>query len=135
MLRLLQLRFLPTSVDLALLLLRVWFGVALLSLHGWGKLTSFPERSQRFADPYGIGSPASLTLAVFAEVVCSMLLVLGFCTRAAAIVCAIMMSTAFVFSHGARLTGQGNGELPFMYLGGFLALLLAGAGRYSLDKR
>jgi putative oxidoreductase len=135
MLRLLQFRFLPTSIDLALLLLRVWFAVALMTLHGWGKLANFAERSQRFSDPYGIGSPASLALATFAEVFCSVLLVLGLATRFAALACIITMMTAFFHAHGARLTGPGNGELPMMYAGAFLALLLAGGGRFSLDAK
>ena len=74
MLKLLQLRFLPTSVNLALLLLRVWFAVPLLALHGWSKLIGFAERSQRFADPFGLGSVTSLALVVFAEVFCSLML-------------------------------------------------------------
>ena len=135
MLKFLQLRFLPTSVNLALLVLRVWFALPLLTLHGWSKLTGFAERSHRFADPYGLGSPASLALVVFGEVFCSVLLVVGLCTRLAATVCGIVMATAFVHAHGMRLTGQGNGELPFMFLGAFVALVLAGGGRYSIDAR
>jgi len=135
MLKFLQLRFLPTSVNLALLVLRVWFALPLLTLHGWSKLTGFAERSHRFADPYGLGSPASLALVVFGEVFCSVLLVVGLCTRLAATVCGIVMATAFVHAHGMRFTGQGNGELPFIFLGAFVALLLAGGGRYSIDAR
>ena len=135
MLKLLQLRFLPTSVNLALLVLRIWFALPLLTLHGWSKLTHFAERSPRFADPFGFGSPASLALVVFAEVFCSVLLVLGLFTRAAALTCGIAMATAFSHAHGARLSGQGNGELPFMFLGAFVALLLAGGGKFSLDAR
>ena len=90
---------------------------------------------QRFADPYGLGSPASLALVVFGEVFCSVLLVLGFCTRLAATVCGIVMATAFFYAHGGRFTGQGNGELPFMFLGAFVTLLVAGGGRFSLDAR
>lgn len=134
-LRLLQFRFLPVSADLALLVLRVWFAVPLLTLHGWGKLANFAERSSRFSDPYGIGSPASLALATFAEVFCSILLVIGFATRFAALSCLITMMTAFFFAHGHRFTGQGNGELPFMYGGAFLVLLIAGGGRYSVDGK
>lgn len=135
MLNLLQLRFLPSSVDLGLLVLRLSFGLGLVALHGWGKLGTYAERSQRFADPFGIGSPASLALAIFAEVVCAILITLGLFTRAAALVCVINMSVAFFYAHGGRLTGQGNGELAFAYLTAFLVLLIAGAGRYSLDGK
>jgi putative oxidoreductase len=135
MLRLLQLRFLPTSTDLALLVLRVWLAVPMLTLHGWSKLANFAERSQRFADPFGLGPAPSLALVVFAEVFCSLLLVVGLFTRFAALTCAIAMATAFTFAHGSKLSGPGNGELPFIFLGGFVALLLAGGGRFALDGR
>ena len=39
----------------------------MLYAHGWPKLASFSEKSGGFPDPLGIGSPASLTLAVFAD--------------------------------------------------------------------
>ena len=134
-LKLLDLSFVPRNVDLALLLLRVWVGASLLLLHGWGKLASYPERSEKFADPFGIGSPASLALSVFAEVVCAVLVALGLFTRFAAAVCMINLAVAFFFAHGATLTGPRNGELAFIYLGTFVAILLAGAGRFSLDAR
>jgi putative oxidoreductase len=133
--RLLDLPFVPRNVDAALLALRVWFGASLVALHGWGKLTSYTERMDRFADPFGIGSPASLALSVFAEVVCASLLCLGLFTRFAAAVCVINMTVAFVYAHGASFTGPRNGELAFMYLGAFVTLLLAGAGRFSLDGK
>lgn len=135
MLRLLDLRFLPASTDLALLVLRVWLGICLLTLHGWSKLVNYPERMHRFADPFGIGAPASLGLAVFAEVFCSLLLIVGLFTRFAALACAITMAVAFFYAHGGALSGERNGELPFIFLAGFVALLVAGAGRFSLDGR
>jgi putative oxidoreductase len=131
----LHLNFLPRSSDAALLLLRVWYGASLLLLHGWGKITGFSAMKSGFADPFGIGSTASLALAVFGEVVCSALLVLGLFTRVAALGAGITMAVAFSFAHGLRLTGQNNGELAFIYLGVFIALLLAGAGKFSVDAK
>lgn len=131
----LALHVLTPSPDLALLGLRVWFGGLLFLLHGWMKVQMWSELSQRFADPFGIGSAASLGLSMFAEVVCSSLLVLGLFTRFAAFVCIINMTTAFITGHGARLTGAHSGELAFLYLGVFVALLIAGPGSYSMDQR
>jgi putative oxidoreductase len=131
--RLLALTFLPLWPDLSLLLLRVWFGGLLLLLHGWMKISMYAAMSQRFPDPFGIGSPASLGLSMFAEVICSSLIVVGFFTRFAALVCIIDLATAFVTAHGTSLTGPHSGELPFLYLGVFIALLLAGPGRFSID--
>ena len=117
----LHLNFLPRSSDAALLTLRLWHGTSLLMLHGWGKL--------------GLGKTTSLLLAIFGEVICSVLLILGLYTRAAALGSALTMATAFWFAHGGKLKGAGNGELAFIFLGVFAALFIAGAGRFSLDAK
>ena len=134
-LRLLQLDFLPRSTDAGLLVLRLWFGLSLLLLHGWSKLTGFSEMARKFPDPLGIGSPTSLALAVFAEVICALLIALGLFTRGAAAVLAINMVTAFFLVHKGALSGPGSGELAFVYLAGWVALLIGGAGRFSLDTK
>jgi len=118
--------------ELGLLILRVWLGLTMLLNHGIPKLTAFADTAAKFPDPFGIGAKASLSLALFAEVVCSALLVIGFFTRPAALALAITMGTAFSLVHKGSL-GQGGGELAFMYLAGYLALLFAGAGRFSFD--
>lgn len=129
----LHLNFLPRSADLALLVLRVWFGGSMLLLHGWGKLMNFSTLAGQFADPIGIGKTPSLVLAIVGEVLCSALLVAGLFTRVAALGVGITMGVAFWFAHGAKLTGQGNGELAFLFLGAFATLFVVGGGRYSVD--
>ncbi len=129
----LHLNFLPRSADLALLAVRLWFGGSMLLLHGWGKLMNFSTLAQKFADPFGIGKTASLSLAVLGEVVCAALLILGLFTRVAALGVGITMAVAFWFAHGGRLSGTGNGELAFVYLGAFVALFVAGGGKFSVD--
>ena len=131
----LQLNFLPRSADLALLLLRIWHGGALLLLHGWGKLTGFSAMAEKFVDPFGIGKTPSLVLAVGGEVVCTLLLVLGLFTRLAALGAGATMATAFWFVHGSRLAGPGNGEMAFLFLGVCLALFVAGPGKFSVDAK
>lgn len=131
----LTLSFVPTSVDLGLLLLRLWYGIPLLWLHGWPKLAGYSQMSGGFPDPLGVGSQVSLIGAIFAEVLCSILLILGLFTRLAAIGAAIVMGVAFWGVHGMLLKGEGNGELAFVYLGVFVALLLTGPGRFSMDGR
>lgn len=131
----LHLNFVPRSADLALLLLRLWYGAAMIALHGWGKATSFGTLAEKFPDPLGIGHTPSLVLAVLGEVVCSILIVAGAFTRVAALGAAITMLVAFWFVHGHKLSGPGNGELAFAYLGVFVALFIAGAGKYSVDAK
>jgi putative oxidoreductase len=131
--KVLALSFVPTSLDLGLLLLRLWFGLSLLILHGWPKLMGFSQMAGSFPDPLGVGSRVSLILALIGEVLCSVLLVLGLFTRAAALGGAITMGVAFAMVHQLTLRGENSGELAYAYLGVFLALFLAGAGRFSMD--
>ena len=131
-LKVLKMEFLPASTDLALLLLRVWCGLSMLVLHGWGKMVNFNQVAEKF--PALVGTPAlSLGLAVFAEVGCAVLLTLGLFTRFAALNLVVTMCVAFFLVHGGALSGENSGELAFIYLAGYVALLLAGGGRFALD--
>jgi putative oxidoreductase len=129
----LRLDFIPSSADCGLLALRLWLGISMLTLHGWAKLSNFQEKAGSFGDPLGIGSKASLSLAVFGEVVGSLLVILGLFTRLGALSVMVTMAVAFFMVHGAKLVGPGNGELAFVYMAGFFAIFLAGPGRFSID--
>lgn len=122
------------TTGLALLVLRVWLGVMMLMLHGWPKVANFAAMSARFADPFHVGAPVSLSLSIVAELVCAALVAAGAGNRPAALLLVFNMITAFVVGHGMRLTGPRNGELAFVYLAVFVALLIAGPGRYSVDR-
>ena len=131
----LRLEFLPVNTDLGLLVLRLVLGGSMFWLHGWGKLLNFINGRSSFSDVLGIGETPTLLLAIFAEAICSILIVLGAFTRLAACFVGATMGVAFILVHNARLTGPGNGELAFLYLLGAVVLLLAGAGKYSIDKK
>jgi putative oxidoreductase len=118
----------------ALLVLRVWLGAAMLFIHGLDKLTHYSDMAPKFADPLGIGPQASLALVVFAEVVGALLLILGLLTRFAALTLMIDLGVAFLMVHNMKLTGHGSGEMAFIYLAGYVALLIAGGGTFSVDK-
>lgn len=135
MLKKLQLSFIPQSVDLGLLVLRLALGVQMIFAHGWPKLASFSEKAASFPDPLGVGNITSAALAVTGEVLCSLLIVLGAFTRLAAIGAIVTMSVAFFLVHGAKLIGEGNGELAFLFLVGFVTIFLAGPGRFSVDSK
>ena len=114
-----------------LLLFRVFAGILLMS-HGWAKIENFGTFSQGFPDPIGIGSQFSLILAIGAEFGASLFLVLGLLTRLALLPIMFTMGVAFFVIHGADPFAVK--ELALLYLGVFTALLLLGAGDYSLDK-
>lgn len=133
--KILRLEFIAQSPDLGLLVLRLWLGGSMLVLHGWGKLLGLLAGKTAFANPLGLGSTPSLLLVILAEVGCSILLLLGLGTRLAALALAFEMGVAFFLAHGAKFSGLGNGELAWIYLVGYVALFVAGAGKFSLDKK
>ena len=120
------------SIDVALLITRV--GVAALMLtHGWPKLGMlFSADPVQFPALFGLSATASLAMAVFAEVLCSLLILVGLGTRLATIPLIITMLVAVFLVHGADPFAKQ--ELGLLYLMPYLALLLAGSGRYSLDQ-
>ena len=70
--------FIPSDdsdlTSMALLVARLWFGLAMLFNHGLDKFAHFKDIVGTFPDPLGIGQEASLVLVVFAEVLGSLLL-------------------------------------------------------------
>ncbi len=123
------------GVDLGLLLLRVWFGGALFLKHGLEKPTHFSQMAAHFPDPIHIGPVPSLVIALLSDSVCSVLVALGFATRWAALFIFANLLVAWIFVHHLEFFGRGadHGELTVLYIGGFLALMFTGAGRFSLD--
>ncbi|MCW0217531.1 MAG: DoxX family protein [Prosthecobacter sp.] len=135
MLNLLRLSFLPQSADLGLLVLRVSLGFSMLVLHGWVKFQNFSTMAPKFLPLFGLPSNISLGMAIFAEVVCSVLLIVGVFTRFAALNLTITMAVAFFIAHNAQFTGEQSGEMAFVYLAGYITLLFAGAGKFSADGK
>src|SRR5215217_158900 len=116
----------------ALCALRVGLGLSLLLGHGWPKLMNFSPRMSTFSDPLGVGSPASLALAVFAEVVCAALVTVGLFTRLAAVPVAVTMAVIVFVVDGGQILG--DGELAFVYGVGYLALVIGGGGNAALGR-
>lgn len=107
----------------------------MLLLHGWPKLVAWGEKAATFADPFGIGPQASYALALLGEVGGSLLLIFGLFTRLGAMLGGVTMAVAFFIAHGMQLTGPGNGEPAFLYLGAYVVLFLAGGGFFAVDMK
>lgn len=118
--------------DVGLLLFRITVGGFMLT-HGLGKLTMLMGPGPiEFADPFGVGPTTSLALTVFAEVVCSFLIIIGLVTRLATIPLIIAMAVAFFYIHMEDEFGAK--ELAGLYLMSYVFLLITGPGRYSIDN-
>ncbi len=120
------------NVDIVLLVLR--FTIAALMLtHGLPKMeTLLSNEPIQFASVFGSSPALSLGLTVFAEVFCSILIMVGFGTRLAAIPLIITMAVAAFMIHGADPFGKK--EMAILYLLVYVVLFIAGSGRYSLDS-
>ena len=118
------------ATDLASFILRVSLSLLMLT-HGFPKLMKFMDGNMEFGDPIGIGVPASFTLTIFAEVICSILILIGFWTRLALIPLIITMLVAAFIVHSADMVGVKEPSL--LYLFGYVTLFLLGSGKYAVD--
>lgn len=119
------------QVDIGLLIFRIGIS-ALMLTHGYPKLLRFFGSEEiNFADPLGLGPVVTFTFAVFAEFICSILVMLGLGTRLAVIPLIATMAIAALVVHATD--GFGRQELPLLYLTGFVLLFFTGSGKFSLD--
>ena len=121
-----------------LLVLRVIVG-ALIVLHGLQKLTAGPADFGRMTlDPLGVPAPVVMGYVVtFVELRGGILLILGLLTRLAALLLTIDLIVAIILVKtkvGLISSEAAGAELDLAYVAAFLALLLMGPGKASLDR-
>ncbi len=120
---------LPSSVDLALLLLRLYVGVAMVQ-HGWPKIQNptgwggeaFPPFLQALAALAEFGGGVGLLLGVLMPLVC-----FGF-------ICTMAVAVSVHVQRGDVMVGQSSWELAGLYLVLGIFWLLASPGRFSVDR-
>lgn len=119
-----------TLADNGIFLLRVSVSLLMLS-HGIPKAVEYETLAQQFPDPLNVGNEISLQLVLFAEIGCSVLLLLGLLGRFASVGLFVMMMVAAFVQHfhdpwSAR-------ELPLLYAAVFATLTFTGPGSPSFD--
>ena len=117
-------------VDNGLFLLRISVSFLMLS-HGIPKALEYERLVHEFPDPLNVTQAVSLQLILFAEIGCSVLLILGLLGRFAALTLFIAMMVAVFVQHlhdpwSAR-------ELPLLYAVVYATLTLTGPGAPSFD--
>lgn len=114
------------------LLIRLAAGGMMLT-HGIPKIGRlFGEGPVKFADPFGLGPEISLVMAIFAEVICAVLVMVGFKTKLATIPLMLTMLTAAFYAHWSDPFGKKELSLLFSLV--FLAILIMGPGKYAFDS-
>lgn len=121
------------NIDVGLLILRVGMAGLMLT-HGIPKFMELiGGNTSVVGDPIGVGGLISSILAVIAEFICPVLIIIGLKTRMATIPVIITMAIAAFMIHGADPIG--TKEKALLYLVGFITIGLMGAGKISIDKK
>ena len=119
------------NVDFALLITRI--AIALLMLtHGIPKMGGFAQSPVKFMSVLGMRATMSLSLVVFAEVNCSVFVLLGLGTRLAVIPLSVTMLVAVLHVHAGD--GLAQQEMAIHFLIVYVLLFILGSGKYSLDS-
>lgn len=109
-----------------LLFMRVSASLLLLWVHGLPKLLHWSVELQRIEDPFGLGAHLTLGLAVFAEVLCPVLLILGVFARLACLPVLAVLAVALAVVHPDWTVEQGQFAWLLTIL--FAGLALTGPG-------
>lgn len=128
--KLLSTSYTDWAFNTALFVLRVTAGVLTLP-YGYDKLVHFAQKKDVFMNFLGIGSTLSLSLVIFAEFFCAIFVIAGLFTRFAVLPLVISMGVALFKAHHTDFFGAG--EKSALYFVIFLAILLVGPGRASVD--
>ena len=137
--RTLSLSPLSRLASLAPLAVRLIVGVIMLA-HGWQKLTEMGPGNFGGQMLAGLGVPLPVLMGyvvTFVEVVGGILLIVGFLSRLAALLLTINLVVAVLMvkvNVGLLSGSSGTGaELDLALIAGFLVILFAGPGRFSVD--
>jgi putative oxidoreductase len=125
-----HLRHSSNNVNLALLIARIAIAALMLS-HGIPKLAMFNDSPVKFIEFMGLSAEISLALVIFAEVVCSVLLLIGLATRYATVPLIITMLVAVLQVHASDPFSSKEPGIHYLLV--YVMLLLMGAGKYSVD--
>ena len=128
--KLLSTKYSASAFNIAMLILRAGLGGLMLP-HGYDKLTNFAANREGITNFLGLGPNISLALLIFAEFFCSLFLILGLFSRVVVIPLIAAMSVAVVQAHKGDIFG--DGEHATLFIVGFLAILLVGPGKISVD--
>ena len=119
--------------DLGLLFLRGSGALFLLWVHGLPKLVNYSEQLKLIEDPFHLGAHVTLLLAIFAEVLCPLLIIAGVLVRLAClpILAVLLIAMLVVHPEWTLLEGQFGWLLLII----FTSVLIAGPGRLVVSQR
>lgn len=118
------------TADAALLFLRVAASVLVLIVHGLPKALHYSSQLAAIEDPLHLGKTLTLSFAIFAEVLCPVLMIAGIATRLAALPIIVITLMALTLVHPEWTLDQA--QFAWMLLILFGTIVIGGAGRYRV---
>ncbi|MGB9991969.1 DoxX family protein [Massilia sp. SM-13] len=122
----------PFTPDAGLLFARIAGAALLLWVHGLPKLLHWQEELAHIDDPLGMGRGLTLACALFAEIVCPLLVAVGLFTRLATLPVLFLLLVSMLLVHPEWSIAEG--QFGWLLLIVFGTIALSGAGRYSIDS-
>ena len=119
--------------NIGLLFFRISVSLLMIGAHGLPKFNRlFSGDEIKFFDPFGIGAVASLSLAVFSELVLAVFTILGIFTRFSSVGLIITMVIAAFLYHAEdpfRVK-----EKAILFLISYIFLFITGPGKFALQS-
>ncbi len=131
------------NLDLGLLIIRLMIGV-LMAFYGYEKLSNFSEMAasdfwMKNVSFLGMSGKIPLVLTIFAELICSLLLIIGLFSRFALFTLMFCMAYIFLVIFPLSILDKGDNGYKFndafVYFIVYLGLFFTGVGKYSLDAK
>ena len=129
--RLFSTKYSAGAFNTALLILR-FVAAGIMLKHGYEKLVDFDGTLKFVSSLFSSYAKVMTVLLIFAELFCAVLMLLGLFTRFACIPLIIAMLVAIIKVHHNDFIDKG--ETATLYLGCYIAILLLGPGRISIDS-
>lgn len=129
--------------DFGLLLIRIIIGL-LMAFYGYAKLSHFNEMAasdfwMKNVSFLGMNGKFPLALTIFAELFCSIFLILGLLTRLSLMVLLFCMGYIFLIIFPFSILDSGDNGMEFntsfIYFIIYLGLFFTGPGKYSIDEK
>ncbi|PRA34061.1 DoxX family protein [Pseudomonas poae] len=118
--------------DLGLLFLRLSGALFLLWVHGLPKLLNYSEQLKLIEDPFHLGANITLLLAIFAEVLCPLLIIAGVLVRLACLPILSVLLIALLVVHPEWTLFEA--QFGWLLLIIFTSILIAGPGGIALNR-